>query len=132
MNKYPDFMSVVLGKSPGFLFGFLVIACIGAIALIFSEANKRDPNSPRSPVKFSMMFWLADNALRIIGTILLMFLAVRAAYEYVPPVWMLFVSIGIGLGSDKLALIGKRMGILTTDKLAAKINEKLAQKEGEK
>ena len=129
MKKYPDFWSVVVGDKPGLLLGFLLIACVGALAIMFSEANKRDPNSQRTPVKFSFRFWLADNALRILGTVMLMFLAVRVTYQYIPPVWMLLASVGIGLGSDKLALIGKRIGLLTTNKMAQAVAEKINAKE---
>lgn len=129
MKKHPEFWSVLIGASPGLLLGFLVIACIAALAMMFIEANKRDRNSERTPQGFSILFWLADNALRMVGTILLMFLAVRACYAYVPPVAMLFLSIGIGLGSDQLAILGKKMGLLTTNRLSAKISEKLKIKE---
>jgi len=68
---------------------------------------------------------LAHNLLRIIISFLLIPIAIRALYEYIPPQWMLFVSIGVGAGSDRLALLFKNIGILTTNKLAAKVADKI-------
>jgi hypothetical protein len=125
MNKHPDFFSVLVGPNSGFLFGYIVIAAICALIIIFIDAAGRDVQSARTPVKFSLRFWLADNAARVIANLLLIPIAIRLCYEYVPPVWMLLLSSGIGFGVDGLALIAKNYGILTTKKLAEKMNAKL-------
>jgi hypothetical protein len=126
MKKYPDFFSVVIGKSPGFLLGYIVLAAICALAIIFIDAAGRDVQSARTPVKFSIRFWLADNLARLFANLLLIPIAIRMCYEYVSPVWMLALSCGIGFGVDGLALIAKNYGILTTKKLAEKMNAKLS------
>lgn len=129
MKNYPDFWSVLLGKGPtGFFLGYVVVALICAAALMFVELKTRNPDSLRSPEKFSMKFWLLDNLARFIGNPLLIFIAIRACYEYIPPVGMLFVSIGIGFGSDRLGVLAKRMGILTTSKMAERVTEKINEK----
>lgn len=133
MKKFPDFFSVVLGNGrPGFFLGYCVVALICAAALMFVELKTRNVDSLRSPEKFSLKFWLADNVARFIGNPLLIFIAIRACYEYIPPVGMLFTSMGIGFGSDGLGILAKRFGFLTTNKLASKVTEKLADKEKDK
>lgn len=126
MNQYPDFVSVLLGKGPiGFFCGFVVMAIICAVISLLIEVNGRNVNSPNTPVKFSYKFMLAHNLLRIIISILLVPIAIRLLYEYIPAPWMLFVSVGIGAGADRLALLFKNIGLLTTNKLASKIAEKI-------
>lgn len=126
MKNYPDFWSTLLGKGPtGFFFGFFVIALICAAALMFVELQTRNVDSKRTPEKFSFKFWMYDNIARFVGNPLLIFLAIRAGIEYISPFWMLFYSMGIGFGSDGLGILAKRMGILTTSKLAEKITEKI-------
>lgn len=126
MKNYPDFWSVLLGKGPtGFFLGYFVVALICAAALMFVELQTRNADSKRTPEKFNFKFWIYDNIARFVGNPLLIFLAIRACYEYVPPVGMLFVSMGIGFGSDGLGILAKRMGVLTTNKLAEKVTERL-------
>ena len=132
MKKYPEFWSVLAGPSIGLLLGFMAIACIAAIAVMAYDAKKRDPLSSRTPVKFSLTFWFADNILRILGTVALIYIFIRVAYEYIPGAWMLLASIGIGFGSDKLAIIGKNIGVLTSNKISQTIAEKINAKEEQK
>lgn len=128
MKKYPDFFSVLIGPGgPGFFFGYVIIAFICAGVIILIDASNRDVTSARTPVKFSLKFWLADNLARVLANLLLIPIAIRLCYEYVNPTWMLFLSAGIGFGVDGLGLIAKRFGVLTTNKLAERINQKLTQ-----
>jgi ABC-type phosphate/phosphonate transport system permease subunit len=87
--------------------------------------NNRDVNSTSTPIKFSYKFMLAHNLLRIIISFLLVPITIRLVYEYIPNAWMLFVSVGIGAGADRLALLFKNIGVLTTNKLASKVAEKI-------
>lgn len=126
MNKYPDFISVLLGKGPiGLFCGFVVIAIICSIISLLIEVNTRQIDSARTPVKFSYRFMLAHNVLRILISFLLVPLFIRALYEYLPTTWMLFVSMGLGAGADRLALLFKNIGILTTNRLASKVADKI-------
>jgi len=129
MNKYPDFWSVLIGKgNPGFFCGFVVIALICAMVMLLIHANSRDIDSSRTPVKFSTKFLLADNLLRILVNFLLVPIAIRLVYEYVPPTAMLFLSVGIGFGSDGLCMLAQRIGLLTTNKLANNVLKKIEEK----
>lgn len=126
MNKYPDFISVLLGKGPiGFFLGYVVIALICAGISLLIEAVNRDLNSPNTPQKWSNKFLIMHNLLRILINFLLVPIVIRLIYEYIPPVWMLFASVGIGAGSDRLALLFKNLGVLTTNKLAQKVADKV-------
>jgi hypothetical protein len=126
MKKYPDFFNVLIGSGgPGFFFGYVIIAFICAGVIILVDAGTRDVASARTPVKFSLKFWLADNLARVLANLLLIPIAIRLCYEYVNPTWMLFLAAGIGFGVDGLGLIAKRFGVLTTNKLAERINQKL-------
>src|SRR5687768_8596889 len=117
MNKYPDFMSVLLGNGPiGFFFGFVVIAIICAFVSLLIEANSRDLKSANTPEQFSYKFMLAHNLLRIVANILLIPIFIRLCYEWIPMPWMLIAAIGIGAGSDRLGLLLKNIGVLTTNK----------------
>jgi hypothetical protein len=128
MNKYPDFISVLLGKGPvGFFLGYVVIAVICAAISVLIEVSKRDVNSLNTPVKFSYRFMILHNLLRFIVNFLLIPIAVRLIYEYLPVPWMLLASVGIGAGVDRLALLFKNIGVLTTNKLASKLTDKIDQ-----
>lgn len=127
MNKYPDFWHTVVGNGPiGAFLGFLFIGYICAVISLLIEASTRNIGSDNTPVKFSVRFLMAANLLRLIANLLLIPVFIRLTYEYVDPKWMLFLSIGIGAGVDVLAMIFKNIGVLTTNKLAAKVAEKLA------
>lgn len=127
MKKYPDFWSVLIGNGgPGFFFGYIVIAFICAGAIVLYDISTRDKLSPRSPEKFSIRFWVADNLARVLANLLLIPITIRLVYEYVSPTWMLALAAGVGFGIDALGMIAKRFGILTTKKLAAQVTEKLA------
>lgn len=127
MNKYPDFWHTLVGNGPiGSFFGFMVIGYICALVSLLIETSTRDISSANTPVKFSLKFLWAANVKRLIANLLLVPVFIRLTYEYVDPKWMLFISIGIGAGVDVLAMIFKNIGVLTTNKLAAKVAEKLA------
>ncbi len=127
MNKFPDFWGVVFGHGPiGIFLGFLVIAYVAALASVLIDVSKRDPTSANTPEKFSFKFLLAANLSRFAANVLLIGLFIRVIYEYASPTMMLFLSIGIGFGVDRLAMLAKKYGILTTDKIAARVAEKLS------
>lgn len=126
MNKYPDFWSVLIGAgAPGHFFGYVVIAMICATLLLLIHASQRDITSKNTPVNFSWKFLLAANILRIVTNLLLVPIAVRLTYEYVPSTAMLFISVGIGFGSDGLCILAQKIGLLTTKKLANSVMQKL-------
>lgn len=127
MKKYPDFWTVLVGSGgAGTLLGYIVMTYICATALIFIEASTRNVASAATPVKWSWRFFGADNLARIIADVLLLPITIRLVYQYLPPTAMLFAACGIGFGVDALALVAKNYGILTTDKLAKLVANKLS------
>lgn len=130
MKNYPDFWSVLLGNGPrGFFFGYLVLGLIAATVMLCILAVGRDKESPATPVKWSWKFYIVNNILRILSTVLLIYIFVRVAYEYVDGIWMIIFCIGLGFGFPKLAHIAKKWGVLTTSRLSDRITEVLNQKE---
>lgn len=127
IKQYPDFWSTLLGNgSHGALFGYIVIALVCAGVSVLIEANNRDLSSTNTPVKFSYLFLFAANLKRFIANVLLVLIAVRLIYQYIPLEGMLLLSCGIGFGADRLGMLAKNLGLLTTNKLAAGIANKLA------
>lgn len=125
MKKYPDFFSVLVGPTPGFFLGYIVVAFICAGAIVLYDIGKRDVSSPRTPKDFNIKFWLADNLARVMANFILIPIAIRLCYQYVNPTWMLALSCGIGFGIDGLGMIAKNSGILTTGKLAQRIKDNI-------
>jgi biotin transporter BioY len=125
VKKYPDFFSVLIGPSLGFLLGYIVIAFICAGAIVLYDISKRDISSPRTPEKINIKFWFADNLARVMANFILIPIAIRLCYQYVNPTWMLALACGIGFGIDGLGMIAKNSGILTTSKLAQRIKERI-------
>jgi hypothetical protein len=128
VKKYPDFFSVLIGPGgPGFFLGYIVIAFICAFVMMLIDASQRDVKSSRTPEQFSLRFWFADNLARFFANLLLIPITIRLCYEYVGPTWMLFLAAGIGFGVDGLAMLAKKFGILTTNKLAERMTTKINQ-----
>jgi hypothetical protein len=129
MKKYPDFFSVLIGPlGTGFFLGYVVVAYICATAIVIADVSMRNPNSSRTPGDFSFKFFLMDNALRVLANLLLIPIFVRICLEYMSGFPMLLMSVGIGFGIEGLALLGKRLGLLTTSKLSEWFGDKLKSK----
>ena len=128
VKEYPDFWSIIIGKGPlGSLLAYLVIAVFcAAISALISVAN-RDISNTSTPNKIVWSFFFAHNIARLLINVLCIPIVIRLVYEYIPDMkLMLFISIGIGFGSDRLALLLKNMGVLTTNKIAQLVADKVA------
>lgn len=127
MNKYPDFFHVLIGNGTiGAFLAYLVIAYFAAAASLIYEASNRDISSTNTPVKWSWKFLLAANLWRLIANFLAIPLLVRLTYEYVEGKWMILLSIAFGLLIDRAFMILKNIGVLASDKFAAKIADKVS------
>jgi p-aminobenzoyl-glutamate transporter AbgT len=126
MKNYPDFWHTIIGNGPaGSLLAFMVLAYICAFISIMIEVSNRDVKSPATPEKFSVRFLMAANLARIAANFLLIPIFIRLLYEYTDSKLMLFLCLGIGFGVDRLAMIAKQYGILTTNKIASKVADKI-------
>lgn len=112
-----EFLTLLLGEgSLPQLAAAHTFAFLGAILMLLLTVRQRDPNSPRTPEKFSFKFMMCDNAARITATIILIFIFIRFSREIVGTDITMWIAFGIGFGSDKLAEILKNKGILTPKK----------------
>jgi hypothetical protein len=129
MKQYPDFWHVILGDtSAGAFLAFTAFAMVAALVSILINLSMRDQNSPATPTKVSLAFWFAHNLTRALANLLATPLIIRLLLAAnLPPTMMVFLSIGIGAGIDRLAMLLKNMGVLTTNKLAEKVKDKIDQ-----
>jgi hypothetical protein len=125
MKKNPDFISVLVGPSPGFLAGYIVVAFVCALVIVFFDISRRNVTSVRTPEQLSIRFWLADNLFRVVANFLFIPILIRVFYEYPSAPWMLMISCGIGFGVDYLGMIAKNAGLLTTNKISQAMKEKI-------
>lgn len=127
MNKYPDFYHVLIGNGTlGAVLAYLLLACFAASASLMFEASNRDIASVNTPKKWSWSYLLADNVKRLIANFLALPLLIRITYEYFDMTWMVIMSIAFGLLIDRAFMILKNIGVLASDKFAAKIADKVS------
>lgn len=128
IQHYPDFWNVILGNgSLGAFLAYLVISYFAAGASLLFEASNRDIASPNTPAKWSTKFLLASNMLRLIANFLTIPLLIRLEYEYIDMKWMILLVIAQGVLFDRAFMVLKNIGVLTSDKFASKIAEKVSQ-----
>lgn len=128
LDKYPDFWNIILGNgSLGAFLAYLVIAYVSAIVSLLLEASKRDISSTNTPVKFSYRFLFAANTKRIVANFLAVPLLIRLVYEYGEMKWMILVAITIGVIIDRAAMWLKNIGILASNKAAAKVAQQIGK-----
>ena len=117
-----EFNQMILGNStPAAFAAAMFFAILTAVAMWSFRVKKRDPLSPRTPYKFSLGFFFADNIRRIVGTLIFIFLCVRVSQFWIGPEYVVYFSICIGLISDQLALFALKI----KDAIMAFIDKKL-------
>jgi len=127
-HQYPDFWNVLLGNgSLGAFLAYLVIAYFSATASLLFEASNRDISSDNTPKKWSTKFLLASNLFRLLANLLAIPLLIRMEYEYIEMKWMIAIVIGEGILFDRAFMFLKNIGVLTSDKFAAKFANKVAE-----
>lgn len=108
-----EFLQLVLGTQDWpMYFAEWFFALIGVLLSLLLATTKRNPNSPTSPVHFSWTYMIADNAKRVLTSLILIFLFLRFSNELLGINISLFLALGIGLGLDKLAGYLKSKNIL--------------------
>lgn len=128
MSKFPDFWQVILGNgSIGAFLAYLVIAYFAAAASLIHEASNRDIASDSTPKKFSWNFLFAHNVLRLLANFLAIPLLIRMEYEYIDMKWMILIDIAQGILIDRAFMVLKNIGVLTSNKYASKIADKIAE-----
>lgn len=128
MHKYPDFWQTILGNgSLGAFLAYLVIAYFAAMASLLFEASNRDIPSDNTPKKWSTKFLFAANWLRLLANLLAIPLLIRMEYEYIDMKWMILIVIAEGVLIDRAFMFLKNIGVLTSDKFASKIADKVSK-----
>lgn len=101
------------GKPIGsyYMAGF-VFALIAILLSMYVKSRKRDPNSPRTPEKFSWYFLIWDNTKTMFAGLAVQFIMFRA-FDLSNIFAMLGVGFGIGFGLDQLlGLIMEKSNVL--------------------
>lgn len=101
---FKEFFQIIIGSAtfPQFAASFF-FAVITAFAMLLYRTTKRDINSTRTPFRFSYSFLLSDNFLRILYTLILIFLSIRFGQKWFKPEDIAYLGLLIGVISDRLA-----------------------------
>lgn len=127
MEKYSYLLGFV--EVPLFL-TMLLFAIIGIALSLLMDSQKRDQNSPNTPVKFSFKFLLKDNWKTIVMSAIAVLITLRFAPLLFPDQfkvdatgdpkaveWFLFGSFGIGLLYNQLVqFLKKKISILNVER----------------
>lgn len=73
-------------------------ALIALTLSLYLQAQKRDPNSASTPIKFSWLFLIWDNFKRIVIGQMVLFLIFRFASELMGRQLNMWVAVGVGFG----------------------------------
>ena len=103
MNTLLSIKSFLGGYSIGEFASLFAWALTGAYILVQFNINSRDPNSVRTPVKFSWKFWIKDNLRRVVFNGVLIIVTLRFSKEITGKELNEFWALVIGLSSDGLA-----------------------------
>lgn len=104
-----ELLSYLIGEgSVAQLIAALLFAHFAAFVAYLYRVSKRDPQSPRTPFRFSWEFFWCDNSRRILRTILSIFLLVRFSREFLGAEQTMYGSVLIGLASDRLGKLMAR------------------------
>ncbi|WEK18172.1 MAG: hypothetical protein P0Y49_15380 [Candidatus Pedobacter colombiensis] len=97
------FSHLLLGNTdlPTF-FAAMIIALIGTVLSLRIKARKRNKLSKHTPFKFSWRFLLQDNLLKLLASLLPVFIALRFSSEFFGQDMTMGFAFLIGLGSDTI------------------------------
>lgn len=102
---------------PSEFLAYYLFAMLGAVLMLLFSTIKRDPNATSTPVHFSLSFLLSDNVKRIVATLLLIYIAIRFAEQFLGMRMEDWKAIGLGFGSDRLSQLFKdKLGVLKVDR----------------
>lgn len=103
MNEF--LQNITGGISAGKFASAFCFALLGLMVSLLLSATNRDPESPRTPFKFSLAFLISDNFKRIMTNgvlaICIIFLSIRFVFELAGIELSMFYSVGVGLFLDR-------------------------------
>jgi hypothetical protein len=91
------------------VFAGFIFASIGMLITMLIDVKQRDKKSNRTPENFSISFFIKDNILRFITTLLLVFIFLRFSIEIFGDTNSMYSAFIVGLCSDFLAIKLKTM-----------------------
>lgn len=101
-----EFVRIILGDASGPEFAAaMFFALLTAFAMLLYRTTKRDVASPRTPFEFSWSFLVSDNAMRILYTIIMIFLCVRFGQKWFDPEQLAYMGFLVGVAADKIAWV---------------------------
>lgn len=102
MNQLKAALEIIFGNKPdGYYIAGLFFSVLGILISLYHSSKKRDPQSPNTPVKFSLLFLIWDNFKRGSITLIVMFIVFRV-WDVSDIILMIGVGIGVALSLDKL------------------------------
>ncbi|MEJ7611350.1 MAG: hypothetical protein WKF88_09260 [Ferruginibacter sp.] len=94
-------LRTILGDKPdGYYLAALFFSLIGILVALYQSSKKRNPRSTSTPVHFSWVFLIWDNAKRMAVTLIVMFIIFRV-FDLPNPIMMIAVGIVGALYLDK-------------------------------
>lgn len=106
MKDTTTFKQILLGPVGATNFLAAILFAVGvAVIMLWIRASKRDITGGKKPVNWSWSFYWKDNYKQIISTLALMLLCIRIAEHWMRGEWLIYISCGIGLLADQLALL---------------------------
>jgi hypothetical protein len=115
------------GKTAGYYLGngFWIIfaVCISLLILVLN----RSKDSSNTPKPFSWKFFLLDNSVRTIITMMFGVILLRFAPAGIPAGWMIVIGFGLTFGFDQLIVLAVKSGDILPEALQ-KILESNRQK----
>jgi hypothetical protein len=109
MNK---FLNLIIGTTdvPTYSAG-LLFALIGLAFHFNAKVANRNTHSRNTPYRFSKMFFIQDNLIELIFSVLTILLALRFSVEYAGTQITMFYALGIGLALPRfIAFVTKIQG----------------------
>lgn len=91
------------GISLGNFFSYMLLALVGALIVLLWNTSKRDPLDKRTPLCFSISFFIRDNLVRLVLSFLLVWVTIIFSEQMLGVKVNAWIALGIGAGHDQLA-----------------------------
>ena len=105
-----EFISIILdGMQPVYFWVYYFFAFLGLVTYLIIDLWNRNVASERSPVQFSWSFWIKDNYLRIILTLLIVPIAIIMFQEMMGTGITYLGAFILGLATDALISTFKKL-----------------------
>ena len=105
-----EFISIIMdGMQPVYFWVYYFFAFLGLVTYLIIDLWNRNVSSERSPVQFSWSFWIKDNYLRVILTLVIVPIAI-IMFQEVMGTGITYLGVFIlGLATDALISTFKKL-----------------------